>query len=231
MQDRTLLRIGAVSLIAGVVLTFVHITLIGAIEPADPTDMQARLQSMVDSPNWTGAHVFYLPMLLLFVGGLLALYRSFKGEQWASLARLGFAAALLGGAIISVSGAIYYGGAMKALGDAWGAAADKAFPFAVVEAMILVSFDIFSWGIVVFFGVAPILFGLGIALTDLYPKWLGWVAVIGGVGNALMGIVLFFQGWSRVTSNVWGALSIVITLWLLVMGVLMWRKSGAVANS
>ena len=230
MQERTLLRIGGVSLIAGFVLTIVHVVLLVVDAPlSDPGDTEAFLQSIVDSSIWAGIHVLVLIPLLLGVGGLLALYRSITGEPGAALAQLGFAAALMGGAVTSVSVAILGGGAMKELADAWAAAADNEVPLAVAEAALLVSFDIGSWGNLVFYGVAPILYGLAIALTDLYPKWLGWVAVIGGVGGVLIQIVQFSQGVSQVTASVYVAFFLVVTLWLLVMGVLMWRKAGAAA--
>ena len=230
MQERTLFRIGAVSLIVGFVLTIVHVALLVVDAPlSDPGDTEAFIQSIVDSSIWAGIHVLVLVPLLLGVGGLLALYRSITGEPGAALAQLGFAAALMGAAITSVSVAILGGGAMKELADAWAAAADKEVPFAVAKATILVSFDIGSWGNLVFYGVAPILYGLAISLTGIYPKWLGWVAVVGGVGGVLIQIVQFSQGVSLVTSGVYVASFLVVTLWLVVMGVLMWRKAGAAA--
>jgi hypothetical protein len=224
-QDRTLLRIGAVLLIVGVVLPIIFGF---ALHPqvADPGDTEAVLQSIVDSPSWAGIHVAILAGGLLAIGGLLALYRSIMGEPGAALARLGFTAALVGGGIYLVSIAIEGSGALKALADAWAAAADKAIPFAVAEAMYLVSMDIFSGGWIIFGGVAPILFGLAITATDFYPKWLGWVAVVSGIGNALIAIVLFAQGWSLVTNNVFTLFALALTLWQLAMGVLMWRKAG-----
>ncbi len=230
MQERTLLRIGAVSLIVGFVLTIVHAALLVVDAPlSDPGDTEVILQSIVDSSIWAGVHILTLVPFLLGVGGLLALYRSITVEPGAALAPQGFAAAQRGAAFLSVSVAIFGGGAMKELADAWAAAADKEVPFAVAEATVLVSFAIGSWGSLVFYGVAPILYGLAIALTGFYPKWLGWVAVVGGVGIALTEIIQFSQGVSQVTSNVWTAFLLVIMLWLPVMGVLMWRKAGATA--
>ncbi len=230
MQERTLLRIGAVSLIVGFVLIIVHVALLAVDAPlSDPGDTEAFIQSIVDSSIWAGIHLLVLVPLLLGVGGLLALYRSITGEPGAALAQLGFAAALMGGAITSVSVAILGGGAMKELADAWGAAADKEVPFAVAEATVLISFDIGSWGNLVFYGVAPILYGLAIALTGIYPKWLGWVAVAGGVGGVLIQTVQFSQGVSQVTSGVYVASFLVVNLWLVVIGVLMWRRAGAPA--
>ena len=225
MKDRVLLRIGAVSLVVGVVLPVIFGL---ALHPqvSDPGDTEAVLQSIADSPGWAGMHVAILLGGFLVIGGLLALSRSITAEPGAALARLGFAAALVGGAIYSVSIAIEGSGALKVLADAWAAATDKAVPFAVAEAMYLVSMDMFSAGWLLFGGAVPILFGLAIALTDRYPKWLGWVAVVGGVGNALIAMVLFSQGWTPLTNNVFTVFALIVSLWQLVMGVLMWRRAG-----
>ena len=232
MQERTLLRIGAVSLIVGIVLF--SLALFGGIAvihggPDDSDDTRANLQAIADSPLWMGVNLVGLAALLPFVGGLLALSRSITKEPGAALARLGFTAALLGGVFLSIQLVLEGSHTMKALAEAWAAAADKEVPFAVAEAMFLVSADFGSWGSVVFYGVAPILFGLAIALTGLYPKWLGWVAVVGGVGAVSMGIVLFLQGLTLAGTIGFTAFGGVVTFWLLTMGVLMWRKAGAAA--
>ena len=102
MQDRALLRIGVVLLFAGVVLPTIFFL---ALHPkvADPSDTEAILQSIVDSPGWAGVHVAILAGVFLLIGGLLALYRSITAEPGAALARLGFAAALVGGSAYLVS--------------------------------------------------------------------------------------------------------------------------------
>ncbi len=235
MQERTLLRIGAVSLIVGIVLfslaLFVGIVLIHG-GPGDSDDTRANLQAIADSPLWMGVNLVGLAALLLFVGGLQALSRSITKEPGAALARLGFTAALLGGAFLSIPLVLEGSHTMKALAEAWAAAADKEVPFAVAEAVQLVGWaggGIFDWGWVVFFGVAPILYGLAIALTDLYPRWLGWVAVVGGVGAVPVGIGLFLQGLTLAGTIAFTAFAAVVNVSLLVMGVLMWRRAGAAA--
>ena len=185
----------------------------------------------MDSPSWAGIHVPAIVGGFLIIVGLLALYRSITSEPGGALARLGFTAALVGGALYLVSIAIEGSGALKVLANTWAAAADKAVPFAVAEAMYLVSLDIFSGSWIVFAGLAPILFGLAIALTDFYPKWLGWMAIVGGVGNALIAIVLFSQGWSPVTDSIFTMFGLMLNGWQLVMGVLMWRKAGTMTNT
>lgn len=234
MQDRTLLRIGAVSLIGGIVVfalsVFVGIALIHA-GPTDPGGTEFALQAIADSSLWGGTHLVGLAALLFFVGGLLALSRSITKEPGAALARLGFSAAQLGSGFLAAQLVLEGSHTMKVLSKAFAAAGDKEVPFAVAEAMFLISADFGSWGSVVFFGVAPILFGLAIALTDLYPKWLGWLAVVGGVGAVSIGAGMFLQGLSLVGTIAFTAFGMLVTVSLLVIGVLMWRRAGAMAKS
>ncbi|MDK1030175.1 MAG: hypothetical protein QGD96_12730 [Anaerolineae bacterium] len=201
------------------------------ITSADINDSQAVLQSIVDNPIVTGTHVVIYAGILLLVGGLLALHRSITGEPGAALARLGFTAAMMGASIMSVSVVFEASFATKVLVDSWATAADKAIPFAVAEAVLLLSGSIFFWGFAIYGGVAPFLYGLAIALTDFYPRWLGWVAMVVGTGNALIGIVVFDQGITHHTMLLFVAFFIALNLWLQVMGVLMWRRASAATKS
>jgi hypothetical protein len=38
------------------------------------------------------------------------------------------------------------------------------------------------------------LFGLANAFSDVYPRWLGWVAVIRGVGSVISGAIHAYMG-------------------------------------
>ena len=83
MQERTLLRIGGVSLIVGFVLTIVHAALILVDAPlSDPGDTEVILQSIVDSSIWAGIHILTLVPFLLGVGGLrvvVSLFYAYSG--------------------------------------------------------------------------------------------------------------------------------------------------------
>lgn len=231
MQDKTLLRIGAVSLIVGIVV-FVLSVFAGLLQLAEgePGDFRPLLQSIADSPLWGGIHVVGLAALLLFIGGLLALSRSITKEPGSALAQLGFTSALLGGVFLSIQSIMEGSHTMKALTEAWAAATDKEVLFTVAKTLFNLGTDFGSWGVVIIFGVVPIIFGLAIVLTDIYPKWLGWMALVGGVGAASMGIALFLQGLFHAGIFSFFVFAVVVTLWLIVMGVLMWRRAGAAAN-
>ncbi len=73
-----------------------------------------------------------------------------------------------------------------------------------------------------------ILYGLAILTDDVYPRWLGWVAVIGGVASVLVGLNQAYRGLSDLTTNIlYPIVSTVLILWFLVMGVVLWRRAGA----
>ncbi len=165
--------------------------------------------------------------ILLLLGGLAALYRSFTEEWGAALARLGFASALVSAAMTVVFLGGTDGIAMKVVADAWASSQDPAL-FQAGFVLEQINFGLFSMFIFIFFGVTFILYGLAVALTDVYHKWLGWAALVLGIAAALIGLVQAYNGPSTLVTNVlFPIVSILLTVWVLVIGVLMWRKAGA----
>src|SRR6266545_4062039 len=79
----------------------------------------------------------------------------------------------------------------------------------------------------VFAGFTFVLYGLAAAFSHVYPRWLGWAAVVAGVGGALSGVVQAYIGEPSSITTVLGiAAPTIITLWLLMMGILLVRKAG-----
>jgi len=226
MPERSILRIGSVSAIVGSVLGLV----VNLLHPrsASLEHPEAFLQMIAGSNIWVGDHVGILFAVLLVTGGLIAVERSIAGEPGNAWARLGFAGSLVSAGILSVLMATD-GITIKVLARAWASApeAEKAAAFRAAHALALVDFAVFSVWTVVFFGVTIFLYGLALLTSAVYPKWLGWVAVLASIGSALVGLNLAYRGPSVLAANVlFPIFSIVITLWVLVMGVLLWRKAG-----
>ncbi|MCH8338017.1 MAG: hypothetical protein IH858_04095 [Chloroflexi bacterium] len=106
------------------------------------------------------------------------------------------------------------------------AAAPGAGTLAIAEMMEEIDIGLFSTFIIVFFGVTLLLYGLGVAFSDNYPRWLGWVAVVLATASLITGFVQAYTGLSvLVTSMLFSSFSSFLTLWLLTMGVLMWRRT------
>ena len=75
-------------------------------------------------------------------------------------------------------------------------------------------------------GATFILFGLAVALSDVYPRWLGWVVLVAAAGSIAAGLIQAFIGEPTDASRgITIAGPTVITLWTLVVGILLVRKS------
>ena len=83
--------------------------------PTLPISTAPRLiQAIAGNGAWVAIHLAIIVAILLIIGGLVGLAEQMEGTSVEPLARLGLAAALLGGAIVTVSSAID-GFVMKAL--------------------------------------------------------------------------------------------------------------------
>jgi hypothetical protein len=68
-----------------------------------------------------------------------------------------------------------------------------------------------------------------VALSRRYPPWLGWVGVAGSIASFLGG-VLQFLGVVSGSERLVIVPAQVVSLWMVAMGVLMWRRAGAARN-
>jgi hypothetical protein len=116
--------------------------------------------------------------------------------------------------------------AAKHLADAWATAPPIEQPIAlgVLLGEETINFALAALFNIVFAGVAFVLYGLAVALSDRYPRWLGWVVVVAGVGSVAAGLVQAAAGESTALTRVLTIIfPTVITLWLIEMGVLVLR--------
>jgi hypothetical protein len=194
----------------------------------DPANTKAFLRQVAESTIWVGDHVGIIFAMLLVTGGLVAVYRSITSGPGAAWARLGFAAALVSAGLGFVTVAVE-GIAIKRVAMAWASApkGEKAVAFRVADALVQIQWALDGVWILIFFGVTFILYGVAVVLSDVYPKWLGWVAVGGGLGSSLLGLHIGYHGASSLVFNIlFPIFSILLTAWIFMMGVLLWRKSG-----
>jgi hypothetical protein len=77
-----------------------------------------------------------------------------------------------------------------------------------------------------FAGVPFILLGLAVALSGVYPRWLGWLAAFAGVGSVAAGLVQAFTGKPTVASLILTIIGpTIISLWVFIVGVLLSRQA------
>jgi hypothetical protein len=225
--QRWLFRLGAVAAVVGSLAGLVG-NLIHPVVPLDDPSGVAR--AIADSQAWTAIHLVIVAGIMLMLGGLLALYRSIPGGLAGALAQWGWATAVAGIAVGLVL-VVLDGVAAKQLADEWAQAPadEQATALRVVLANETVNFALASLFNILFAGAAFILFGLAVALSDVYPHWLGWVAVAAGLGSVGAGLIQALVGEPTLASMVLTIIGpSVITLWLAVMGILLARRARSV---
>ena len=223
-SSRTLLIVGGALGVVGAVLA----TIANGLHPhTSDFQLNALLQELAQSPTWDIVHLTLILALVLIFGALLALTLSVEGEPAATVARLACLATLLGGALILVSTAID-GFAMSQLARAWynAAPAEKATALQIAGAIENAQYAVYSLSVAVFLGLGIFLYGLATLLSRAYPKALGWLALFAGGGALVVGVAQTLGGPAFRDTEVFFVLcSMLSTVWVFVMGVLMWRQA------
>jgi hypothetical protein len=80
--------------------------------------------------------------------------------------------------------------------------------------------------------VTFILYGLAVAWSRVYPRWLGWVVVVAGIGSVVAGLVQAAAGEATTVTRVLTIIfPTVITLWLVGMSMLVWRRASTLERA
>jgi hypothetical protein len=224
VEERWVLRIGGWAAVAGSLLGGIG----NLVHPVTPMhDPAGVARAIAGSGQWVPVHLAIVVGIVLMLGGLVALYHTLRGGVAGALARLGLFAAVAG-VTIGLVLVILDGVAAYQLAQEWAAAppGDQAVALGLVHLNETLNFALASLFNLVFAGVTFILFGLAVALSDVYPRGLGWIVLVAGVASVGAGLVQAFTGEPTEASRgltIFGPT--VITLWLLVVGILLVRMA------
>ena len=223
-------RIGSVAGIVGALLGMVG----NLIHPATPTnDPEGVARAIADSELWVADHLAIVVGLILMLGSLVAIAHSIQGGLPGALARLGSVTAVAG-ITVGLVLVTLDGLAAKQIAEAWATAPpdEQAAALRLVLAEETINFALAALFNILFAGVAFILYGLAVAWSRVYPRWLGWVVVVAGLGSVVAGLVQAYAGESTTATRVLTIVfPTVITLWLVVMSMLLFRKAPALERA
>jgi hypothetical protein len=227
-SDRWIYRIGGVAAIVGSLLAMIGNLLHPMTPTADPAGVGHAIHG---SDAWTIIHMTIVIGLILMLGGLMAIAESIRGSFAGAMARFGWAAALAG-ATVGLILVTLDGIAAKQLADAWAEAPITEQPTALRDLIAgeTMNFALVALFNILFAGVTFILYGLAVATSNVYPRWLGWPVVVAGIGSIAVGLVQAqvgeSTGISRIASIVFPT---IITLWVAALGVLLLRRAADIA--
>jgi hypothetical protein len=115
--------------------------------------------------------------------------------------------------------------ALKRAVDAWAIAPtdQETAAFAAAEAVRWTEIGVNSLS---FFlsGLTLFLYGVAIALGTVYPRWVGWMALVSGAALMYHGaVVVSYEGFGPSIPNLVGL--VLLAVWAFIMAILMWRNS------
>jgi hypothetical protein len=217
--ERDSVRLAAVLLLAGVLVTaiagFLH------AEGADPNDHQAVFAIYAASHSWTPVHLGQFIGMMIITFGLVGLFfaldvRSGVGVWLNRFALVSAAAAMaLYGVLQAVDGV-----GLKQAVNAWASAddSDKAVRFAAAETVRWLEWAVRSYQSFVF-GLALILFGGVVAVTERVSRPIGYLMALSGLCYLAQGWIIGSSGFSsanQIPTLLGIGLILVWTVWLLI---------------
>ena len=230
-EHPTLLRTAAACAVLGAVVSVAPG--IGYGELPSRADPEAVLRYLAARPAWYWSlvHLGFVVGALLWVGALVALAGSLADGPARGLGRLSAAAAVVGAAVHVVDSSLS-GAGLAALAAAWDTAPADQRADVVRDAEALLGALEGTWASVAtfFHGLPFALFGSAVVLDRRFPAWLGGVGLAGGLGSLAVGPAMFL-GADAAPEWLFVAFALVVSLWMVTMGGLMWRRTHSAATA
>jgi hypothetical protein len=196
MADRTLLRLSATLLSAGVLLSL--LASMFHVNSEQANDHVAAFTAYAHSSTWTAAHLGQFLGMAVLIAGMLVMFVALNVHTgmlgWAG--RLSAVSAVVALALYGVLQAVD-GVALKQAVDAWMRApdAEKAARFASAEAIRWLEWSLRSYHSVML-GLALVLFATVIVGTARLPRPIGYLMGLSGLAYLVQGWVLGAEGFS-----------------------------------
>ncbi len=190
---------------------------------ADPNDAVAAFTEYAADPHWVASHLTQLAGVALMVAALIIVSLGLESTGSAALPRVAAAGAI---AVLVVTTALQAvdGIALKLMVDAWAAAgpSEKASMFHASFAVRQIEVGLASVTSLLF-GITLSLYGLAMWGRNPYRKWIAALAIVGGVPMAVAGVIMAYGGFSALAMSVYMPASMVLLVWMIAVGVVLWR--------
>ena len=230
MIDRKLLRLSAVLLVVGFVVSLVAGVLHPSREAAN--NHQAVFAEYASSGNWTAVHLGQFVGMAVIIAGLLVLYLvlDVRSGNPALVSRFAAVAAVVALALYAVLQAVD-GVALKQAVDSWATApdAEKSARFASAETVRWLEWGARSYQSFVF-GLTLVLFGTVVAWTGRISRPVGSLMVLSGLTYLVQGWVLGSEGFSPANSTVTLVGYVLILAWIIWIAVFALRMQESTAG-
>ncbi len=187
-------------------------------------DIAVVVSSIAESGEWVWVHLALIVTVLLLTFGLTGLATVFEDTS-AQLGRMVSSATVVGAAVVLVSTAID-GFTMKWLtqleSDAFDGTDAAVLGLATVTKEV--NDAVWSVGMLTFFGLTFLLFGIAARSNTWAPPWVAWGAFAGGAGSTIAALIqVGLGGEAQAAETLFLISSVILTIWAIATGVLLWR--------
>jgi hypothetical protein len=198
---------------------------------ADPNDAVAAFSEYAADQLWILSHLTQLLGVSLIVCALIQLSRLLASGTARSLAWIGAAGAIASLAAAAALQAVD-GIALKNVVDAWAAAAepDKTTLFYTAYGVRQIEVGLASITSLLL-GVTMCVYGVAIISDQGFPKWLGWLPIIGGIPTAIAGLVIAYTGFSGLAMSINMPANSLLLIWMIALGIVFWRRDTGESRS
>jgi uncharacterized protein DUF4386 len=229
--ERPILRMGAIAFFAGIIIVIASSILHSPGPQPDLMDNPAIFTVYAEHDLWIAAHIGQLAgILLIYAGGYVALHTFFSRSESgvaSALATLGLAAAIMTAATFGILQAVD-GIALKMAVDKWHAAPagseEKAIYFGVAEGIRWTEGGVQSIYRILQ-GAVAMIFGTAILKSGVFHKGIGILGIISGTFAITTGVIVAYVLFSSVRDPVADTETVITFVWLIVLGIFMWKRS------
>ena len=208
--------VGAILLVAGNIL-----------HPRSDTDLELMQDIAADMGGlWEAYHLMLVVGMWALLIGVVGIYRSISTGGGATWARLSFYGLLVGITLWTVLFATD-GLGLPLVVESWEDAtgSDKRTLFLIANALGDFNFGLFTIAILANW-LAFTFLGVGMVLSTVYPKVYGWTILVLGVATVgAVGIPQGFTGETDTTQILFAVLSLLSTVWVLMVGLWVTRRA------
>ncbi len=224
IKGDVLQKISSAGFIIGAILLVIFNILLP--RASDPSNTQEVLT------KWGGQQgLVQTSALFMAVGiwglmiGIVGIYRSISTGGAASWVRLGFYGVVVGTTVWTITFALVMATADTAAAWVMAPTAGKAAAYGVAAAVQAVNQTMHTMSIIVYW-LALVFLGIGMILSSVYPRWMGWVVLVLGIITAVTaGVIPVFAGPGSATMIIFAVLSVLTTVWALVIGIWVARRA------
>jgi hypothetical protein len=224
MQHRNASRAGATCAIAGAALLFLG-TYLHPME-ANPNELVAAFTEYAADDFWVAGHLMQLAGIASMAAALVFLTAVLEARRGSGIARIAAGGAIASLALADALQAVD-GIALKNMVDVWAAAPapQKREVFHAAFAVRRIEVGLASM-LSLSFGLTATLYGVALIGARTYPKWFAALAMVAGTPTIASGVLMAYSGFSGFSMAINMPASAILLVWMLTLGILMWRQDG-----